>query len=268
MEIKIVYEDKKDKEFLDLIYSKVPYFVEYINCNELPKEAYKVKSHWGAIKNPFVVCISLSFVFSNLLNAIVNSIPFTPTSVTKTDMYQIIEMKESIKNSTFKYYIKFTELYNVYKRKQIKDIDDSYFLLEAKENSPYVTMLHMAYIDKLVSLGKFNDALERINKILASDEIAENNKINISFEKLFCMTMNKESHDKINELYNSNRIKENEKDLEYVMSIELYAYHKIISKDSNKENYYRDLVDKRIKINNNKYERKTLLDLLKYVENE
>ena len=57
MEIKIVYEDKKDKEFLNLIDSKTPYFVEYINCNELPKEAYKLKSHWGAIKNPFVVVI-------------------------------------------------------------------------------------------------------------------------------------------------------------------------------------------------------------------
>ena len=73
-------------------------------------------------KNPFIICISVSFIFSNLLNAIVNAIPFTPTSVTKTDMYQLIEMKESIKNNTFKYYIKFTELYNVYKRKQIKDI--------------------------------------------------------------------------------------------------------------------------------------------------
>ena len=57
MEIKIVYEDKKDKEFLDLIYSKVPYFVEYINYNESPKEAYRIKSPWGAIKNPFVVII-------------------------------------------------------------------------------------------------------------------------------------------------------------------------------------------------------------------
>ena len=55
MEIKIVYNDKKDKEFLDLIDSKVPYFVEYINCNESPKEAYKLKSHWCAIKNPFAI---------------------------------------------------------------------------------------------------------------------------------------------------------------------------------------------------------------------
>ena len=49
MEIKIIYEDKKDKEFLDLIDSKVPYFVDYINCNELPKEAYTIKSLFSKI---------------------------------------------------------------------------------------------------------------------------------------------------------------------------------------------------------------------------
>lgn len=57
MEIKIVYEDKKDKEFLDLVNSKVPYFVEYINCNESPKEAYRIKSPWSAKKNPFAIII-------------------------------------------------------------------------------------------------------------------------------------------------------------------------------------------------------------------
>jgi len=56
MEIKIVYEDKKDKEFLDLINSKVPYFVDYIKNGT--KEAYKLKSHWAAIKNPFVVILN------------------------------------------------------------------------------------------------------------------------------------------------------------------------------------------------------------------
>ena len=218
-------------------------------------------------KNPFIICISVSFIFSNLLNAIVNAIPFTPTSVTKTDMYQLIEMKESIKNNTFKYYIKFTELYNVYKRKQIKDIDDSYFLLNINDKSSYVNMLHLTYIDKLVSLGRFNEALKRINESLESNTFDENSKINLSFEKLFCMTMTKDDKDKINELYNSNRIKENEKELEYVMAIELYAYHKIISKDSSKEKYYKDLVDKRIKITNNKCEKQTFIELLNFVKN-
>ena len=55
MEVKIVYEDKKDREFLNLINSEIPYFIEFINCKEEPKEAYKLKSHWAAIKNPFVI---------------------------------------------------------------------------------------------------------------------------------------------------------------------------------------------------------------------
>ncbi len=217
---------------------------------------------------PFILCISLSFIFSNLLYAITNSIPFTPTPVTKTDMYQIIEMKESIKNNTFKYYIKFNELYNVYKRKQIKDIDDSCFLLDVKDNSPYINMLHLTYIDKLVALGEFNQALQRINIMLESSNYDENNKINMSFEKLFCLAMIKSDKEKSVELYNSNRIKENEKSLEYVMVIELYAYHKIVSEDRNKEKYYKDLADKRIKNTNNKYEKQTLIELLEFVENK
>lgn len=53
----IVYDDNKDRELLNLIDSRFPIFVEYINYNSLKgrKEAYKVKSHWGARKNPFVV---------------------------------------------------------------------------------------------------------------------------------------------------------------------------------------------------------------------
>lgn len=53
MEIKIVYDNKKDKEFLNLTYSEIPYFVDYIESST--KEAYRLKSHWAAIKNPFVV---------------------------------------------------------------------------------------------------------------------------------------------------------------------------------------------------------------------
>ena len=218
--------------------------------------------------NPFVLCISLSFIFGNLLSAIINSIPFSPTSITKTDMYQLIEIKESIKDNTFKYYIKVIELYNVYKKKQIKDIDDSYFLLDVKDNSPYINMLHLAYIDKLIALEEFDRALERINASLRSNAFDENNKINMSFEKLFCLAMIKDDIEKCAELYNSNRVKENEKSLEYAMAIELYAYHKIVSRDHNKEKYYKDLADKRITNTNNKYEKQTLMELLKFVENK
>ena len=57
MEAIIVYDNKKDKEFLDLVDSKVPIFVRYIDYNtkEGRKEAYQIKSHWAARLNPFVV---------------------------------------------------------------------------------------------------------------------------------------------------------------------------------------------------------------------
>lgn len=57
MEAIIVYENKKDRELLDLIDSKFPIFIKYIDFNTVEgrKESYRVKSHWGAIKNPFVV---------------------------------------------------------------------------------------------------------------------------------------------------------------------------------------------------------------------
>lgn len=57
MEAIVIYENKKDREFLDLIDSKIPIFIRYIDYNTIEgrKEAYKVKSHWAARMNPFVV---------------------------------------------------------------------------------------------------------------------------------------------------------------------------------------------------------------------
>ena len=57
MEAVVIYENKKDREFLDLIDSKIPIFIRYIDYNTIEgrKEAYKVKSHWAARMNPFVV---------------------------------------------------------------------------------------------------------------------------------------------------------------------------------------------------------------------
>ena len=57
MEAIVVYDNKKDKELLDLIDSKVPIFINYIDFNTVngKKEAYKIKSHWAAKMNPFVV---------------------------------------------------------------------------------------------------------------------------------------------------------------------------------------------------------------------
>ena len=217
--------------------------------------------------NPFVLCISVSFVFSNLVMAINNSVPYTPNSITKTDMYQIKEMNESKKNGTFKYYIKYIELYNICKKKQIKDIDDSYFLLDVENNSPYLDLIHFTYLNKLISLEKFDVALNKIDELLMNEKIDESNRINISFLKLFCMIMTKESSEKVEELYNSNMIKDNEKNLEYFMSIELYAYYKIIDANKEKTKYYEELSNKRIKNTNNKYEKMTLTEQLNYVNN-
>ena len=57
MEAIIIYDNNKDRELFELINSKFPIFVSYINFNTTNgrKEAYKIKSYWGAVKNPFVV---------------------------------------------------------------------------------------------------------------------------------------------------------------------------------------------------------------------
>ena len=57
MEAIVVYDNKKDRELLDLIDSKFPIFIHYIDFNTVDgrKEAYQVKSHWAAKMNPFVV---------------------------------------------------------------------------------------------------------------------------------------------------------------------------------------------------------------------
>lgn len=57
MEVTIVYDNNKDREFLDLSDSKFPIFVNYINSNTKngKREAYQIKSNWGATLNPFIV---------------------------------------------------------------------------------------------------------------------------------------------------------------------------------------------------------------------
>lgn len=56
MEANIIYDDIKDRELVELIDSKFPIFVNYINFNSTKerKEAYRIKSHWAAKANPFV----------------------------------------------------------------------------------------------------------------------------------------------------------------------------------------------------------------------
>lgn len=57
MKVKIVYDNLKDKELIELVRFSTPYFVEYIDINTKngKKEGYKIKSEFGARKNPFIV---------------------------------------------------------------------------------------------------------------------------------------------------------------------------------------------------------------------
>lgn len=57
MNIKIVYDNNKDKELIELYEFSIPFFMEYIDTRtkDGKKEAYRIKSEYGARKNPFVV---------------------------------------------------------------------------------------------------------------------------------------------------------------------------------------------------------------------
>lgn len=57
MKVKIVFDNIKDKELIELVRFSTPFFVEYVDARtrDGKKEAYKIKSEFGAKKNPFVV---------------------------------------------------------------------------------------------------------------------------------------------------------------------------------------------------------------------
>lgn len=55
MEVIIVYSNRKDKEFMNLIDSQTPIFIDYIDSITDKKKAFQIKSHWGARLDPFVV---------------------------------------------------------------------------------------------------------------------------------------------------------------------------------------------------------------------
>ena len=57
MEVTIVYDNKQDRKLVELIDTKLPFFVNFVDYNTTNgrKEAYQIKSHWGAKLNPFVV---------------------------------------------------------------------------------------------------------------------------------------------------------------------------------------------------------------------
>jgi hypothetical protein len=52
----VVYDNIKDKELIDNINLRVPFFVNYIDLNTKngKKQGLQIKSHWGAKLNPFI----------------------------------------------------------------------------------------------------------------------------------------------------------------------------------------------------------------------
>lgn len=57
MKVILVYDNKKDKELMELIQFPTPYFIEYVDTltREGLKESYRIKGQFGARLNPFIV---------------------------------------------------------------------------------------------------------------------------------------------------------------------------------------------------------------------
>ena len=56
MNVRVVYKDLKDKEFLDKINLETPIFIDYIDLNSLKgkKEGWKLMNYYGATLTPFI----------------------------------------------------------------------------------------------------------------------------------------------------------------------------------------------------------------------
>ena len=56
MNVKVVYKDLEDKEFLDKINLETPIFVEYIDMNTVKgrKEGWKLMNYYGTSTFPFI----------------------------------------------------------------------------------------------------------------------------------------------------------------------------------------------------------------------
>lgn len=57
LNVTIVYDNKQDRELLNLIDLTVPFFVDYIDMNTVKgrKEGFKLMNYWSAKKLPLVV---------------------------------------------------------------------------------------------------------------------------------------------------------------------------------------------------------------------
>lgn len=56
LQVTLVFNDKKDKELLDIINTTIPFFINYIDINTVNgrKEGFKVMNYWSARKLPFI----------------------------------------------------------------------------------------------------------------------------------------------------------------------------------------------------------------------
>lgn len=56
-QVKVVYDNDKDKELLNQIDTTVPFFIDYIDMNTTNgrKVGFKLLNYWSAKKLPFVV---------------------------------------------------------------------------------------------------------------------------------------------------------------------------------------------------------------------
>lgn len=56
-QVKVVYDNNKDKELLNQIDTTVPFFIDYIDMNTTNgrKVGFKLLNYWSAKKLPFVV---------------------------------------------------------------------------------------------------------------------------------------------------------------------------------------------------------------------
>ena len=57
MTVKVIYDNNKDKELIELIKFATPFFIEYIDTKTIKgrKEGFKIKSEFGAKLDPFIV---------------------------------------------------------------------------------------------------------------------------------------------------------------------------------------------------------------------
>lgn len=55
--VKIVYDNKKDKELIELSKFSTPFFIELVNANKDKRKAFEIKNPYAARLNPFILLL-------------------------------------------------------------------------------------------------------------------------------------------------------------------------------------------------------------------